>query len=826
MNAVGRSAPEVIPTSSETASKATNETNDLNDEETEKDVKKTLSSTKVATTLFDSKHADAAKSEENEKIIEAPVAAGTVLNDDQLQMRAEPAEISAQMEIVGTTEEEIKPVNSAPIAASKTEETHQKKNEANVKILTGSVELAQRAVKEAGVITPIPTVDSAEAGTVQNHSEPVAETGAASADEARAKAEESSATTVVKTDGTEMDIPDITRNVDEAHETPANLDHENDNIPDPSIAAAIAEEKKIEEQKKNREEEIEFQNSLILLQHKFISSVETLEDKIFDMISAIEKGSGITFTDVFNESGLIMCVDIISVTGVRETDPDTVLTMNYCGYSVMETRCVYESHSPFYHSRFALKFDGDKFDFDSVKDGEFEFKLYKIDPEDDGTREEIDAFALPKGELAKLCLSQGGCIGRTSKHAMNRGCTLNVRYGAYGGKIIPKIYDTVHGYVANKLRGPLCDTHISSSKGNVKDTEKILKKHMSGAQAAVDKLSVDHKALLQMYETVSKEERKLSNILEFEKSVFGRVQDRNESSDILQLIHECRTEHFFVAADADAPAPFLQKCQMRVAAYASDIKQTKISELKRELNEALNVKQQSGFFTKRLLSRDASIDVWDSSEKVTEKVTIASTLVEKALKLLQKWTGLKDDYQEVIIETVGEASFAVEMILPTFFQELEKLVFEEWSHISENADSKLQEKLEEHRKEMETGKSQLEQFQAEIKDSKTFFSNLQHQEESRLAEQERNIRIEQCTDILGKLQEELVKRADHKSALEGSKEKLRGLRTAVLVETRENRIFDHGMPGAEALLGNQSKLEAKLKEIKETIDKFDPEEDA
>ena len=111
-------------------------------------------------------------------------------------------------------------------------------------------------------------------------------------------------------------------------------------------------------------------------------------------------------------------------------------------------------------------------------------------------------------------------------------------------------------------------------------------------------------------------------------------------------------------------------------------------------------------------------------------------------------------------------------------------------------------------------------------DSKTFFSNLQHQEESRLAEQERNIRIEQCTDILGKLQEELVKRADHKSALEGSKEKLRGLRTAVLVETRENRIFDHGMPGAEALLGNQSKLEAKLKEIKETIDKFDPEEDA
>ena len=111
------------------------------------------------------------------------------------------------------------------------------------------------------------------------------------------------------------------------------------------------------------------------------------------------------------------------------------------------------------------------------------------------------------------------------------------------------------------------------------------------------------------------------------------------------------TNHFFAAANADEPAPLVQKCQMRIAVYASDIQEDKISDIKQILNETLNIKQKGSVFTKRLLSKDGSVDAWDSSEKVTEKVAIATISVEKAIKLLQKWTGVKDDHQAVIIET-------------------------------------------------------------------------------------------------------------------------------------------------------------------------------
>ena len=52
------------------------------------------------------------------------------------------------------------------------------------------------------------------------------------------------------------------------------------------------------------------------------------------------------------------------------------------------------------------------------------------------------------------------------------GCSMKVRYGSYGGGILPKLYDKINTDLATKVRGPLC---VPKSSKAEEDTDEEIK---------------------------------------------------------------------------------------------------------------------------------------------------------------------------------------------------------------------------------------------------------------------------------------------------------------------------------------------------------------
>ena len=569
--------------------------------------------------------------------------------------------------------------------------------------------------------------------------------------------------------------------------------------------------------KQERENSLQRQTDELISRNKLLPLVESMESRLSSSVKELENKGQIKFTNVSNESTIVMFVDIISVSSIRATNPDTYVTLQYCGYEILRTNVYHDSHSPSYHNRLEIKFD-DKISFEDAREGDFAFKLFQRDLDDGvAAEEEIDEFLLEKGQFAEYCLSIGGADSTTVSHSMKRGCSMKVRYGSYGGGILPKLYDKINTDLATKVRGPLC---VPKSSKAEEDTDEEIKSQCTLIQETID--AWDHSEIVAMYQNVHELIIKMDNILEFETEIFGGPKDRDEKESIVHDLTLCRSEHLHNAARADDAASLFQTCQVRVTAYVANIRGLKKEDMNRELEEVMQIQHLPTLYTKRMLLPENTAEILDLPA-IREKFKDATKKHETAIELINLYQGVKNKRQQDIVDAVAASSLANTMVAPMLFQELEKHIFRDWNQVRATTTTKYKEKKEEADVEIPKLEERLSQHEAEIHDSQTAFAGMTETEQKRVAEAHRNTRMIQLLSLLGDLKAELSKRDDIAAAFAQEEKQLTILENATRSERDINKRYDHSMKSLDELKSDEAGMNAEMTQLLAEIERFDPE---